>query len=389
MIDDSKVEVRIVDESKGKGLYAKEKITKDSVILEEDPLVSCQFSWNAAYGYKACDNCLRPLETALENAQRLTAGQVEEMPYPECCTTDKSKIVSCPDCGVEYCSEICQTEALNQHHRVLCLQTTERNVDIHPLLKLEETWKQMHYPPETSSVLLIVRLLARILQAPDRSAAIQQMLSFCHRSVNEDKDLAHKFLGSEFAQHISILHDLLVKAVPNEGIEQFLTLEGFQSLLALIGTNGQGVGTSAISQWVKNVTEMELPEMERKGIDKFIDWLYDQMEENVGQFLNNEGVALYTLQSACNHSCIPNAEPSFLHNNHRLSLIAVRDILEGEEILISYLDECTLTRSRHSRQKELTKNYLFQCKCPKCSEQAGDPDVTSDEDQNMSDEMSD
>nr|CAH7721280.1 unnamed protein product [Callosobruchus chinensis] len=380
------VEIRITDKSKGKGLYAKKHITKGTVILEEDPLVSCQFSWNAAYQYKACDHCLRPLETAQENVTRL-AGQFVELPYPECCTTDKSKIVSCPNCGVDYCSDECQSEALNQYHKVLCLQTTERNC-MHPLEKLNETWKQIHYPPETNSIMLIVRLLARILQAPDTSSAIQQTLGFCHRSVNEDADLAHKFLGEKFAGQISILHQMLVQAIPKEGIEQFLTMEGFQSLLALIGTNGQGVGTSAISQWVKNVTELNMSEENRDKMDEFIEKLYDQLDENSGSFLNNEGVALYTLQSACNHSCMPNAEPSFIHNNHRLSLIAVRDIEEGEEIVISYLDECTLDRSRHSRQKELMKNYLFECRCSKCLDQGDEPDITSDEDEEMSEETS-
>lgn len=53
--------------------------------------------------------------------------------------------------------------------------------------------------------------------------------------------------------------------------------------------------------------------------------------------------------------------------------------IPGEEICISYLDDCLLSRSRHSRQKELRDNYLFNCTCQKCEEQKGDPDVTSDE----------
>lgn len=125
-------------------------------------------------------------------------------------------------------------------------------------------------------------------------------------------------------------------------------------------------------------------------MDQFIDSLYDQLEEQSGSFLDNEGVALYSLQSACNHSCAPNAQPQFIHNNHRLSLTALRDIEEGEEIFISYLDDCMLDRSRHSRRKELMKNYLFLCSCPKCEEQAQDPDITSeDDDDNEDEDMSD
>lgn len=135
-----------------------------------------------------------------------------------------------------------------------------------------------------------------------------------------------------------------------------------------------------MSQWVNKTSELSLTDEERSSLDKFIDNLYEEIDKNSGTFLNNEGVGLYTLQSACNHSCTPNAEPSFLHNNHRLSLVALKDIQEGEEILISYLDECMLERSRHTRRKELMTNYLFVCDCPKCQEQADDPDCTSEED---------
>ncbi|CAG9859514.1 unnamed protein product [Phyllotreta striolata] len=376
-------EIRTTDSQKGKGLFAKCNIPKGSVIFEEDPLVSCQFSWNAAYGYLACDHCLRPLETAQENASRLT-GQSVELPYSECCATDKSKMTKCSDCPALYCSDQCKFEALESYHSIICVHSEDPNSQ-HPLVKLNETWKQIHFPPETNSIMLIVRLLARILKSPNKEAAVAQTLQFCHRTVNEDADLAHKLLGEKFAGQITLLHNLLVAALPHEGIERFLTYEGFLSLLALIGTNGQGVGTSAIGEWIKHVEKLPLPDDEKKAFDVFLDQLYDQMDEHVGEFLNNEGVALYSLQSACNHSCSPNAEPQFPYN-HRVSLTATRDIEEGEEICISYLDECFLERSRHSRRKELMRNYLFVCRCSKCESEADQEDVTSEEDDQCEDD---
>lgn len=53
------VEIRHIDPSKGNGLFAKRQIKSGETIFEENPLVSAQFSWNAAYGYNACDHCLR------------------------------------------------------------------------------------------------------------------------------------------------------------------------------------------------------------------------------------------------------------------------------------------------------------------------------------------
>lgn len=101
----------------------------------------------------------------------------------------------------------------------------------------------------------------------------------------------------------------------------------------------------------------------------------------VGSFLNNEGSGLYILQSAVNHSCVPNAIVEFPYSNNTLVLRAIRDIQVEEEICTSYLEECELERSRYSRQKALSSLYLFVCRCDKCQSQTNDPDVTSDEEE--------
>lgn len=54
-----------------------------------------------------------------------------------------------------------------------------------------------------------------------------------------------------------------------------------------------------------------------------------------------------------NHSCRPNAEISYKSNNNVLTIVALEEIKPNQEVLISYLDECELGRSRHSRQKAL------------------------------------
>lgn len=83
-----------------------------------------------------------------------------------------------------------------------------------------------------------------------------------------------------------------------------------------------------------------------------------------GEFLNNEGSGLYLIQSKINHSCVPNAESTFPYSNDIVVLKAIKPIQPGEEICISYIDECQLDRSRHSRQKvyifeKYRKNYML------------------------------
>lgn len=112
---------------------------------------------------------------------------------------------------------------------------------------------------------------------------------------------------------------------------QFKNLDVFKRLFALIGENGQGIGTSSFADWVHNVSKLDLPTDEKLAADELIDSCYAQLEEVTGlQFLNNEGSALYSIESKANHSCIPNAQATFPHSNHNLHLVATRDIQCGK-----------------------------------------------------------
>ncbi|XP_068216143.1 histone-lysine N-trimethyltransferase SMYD5 isoform X1 [Palaemon carinicauda] len=415
--DESGIEVRIIGEPVGKGLFATRNFKSGETIFEERPLVSCQFLWNAAYGYLACDYCMRPLETAEENASRLAQNPQLALPYPECCDTKKDSIVECPHCDASYCSRECRVSAWTQYHDTLCLRSFTPD-PTHPLVMLQEAWKwwglqpeschlnestvskkrrrttdveygQMHYPPETACIMLLARIIATVRQATDKEGAIALFMQFCHRTVNEEEEIAHKLLGAEFNDQLETLRSIMEKALWAPEVQHWLTPEGFRSLVALVGTNGQGIGTSPLSRWVRNCDVVEVGTPEREKLDCLIDNIYEQLEKEAGGFLNNEGSGLYPLQSSCNHSCDPNAMPTFPYNNFHLVMIAVKDISAGEEICVSYLDECNLDRSRHSRNIILRENYLFTCRCRKCLEQADDPDVTSEEEMDEGDDEED
>jgi len=147
------------------------------------------------------------------------------------------------------------------------------------------------------------------------------------------------------------------------------------------------VGTSAFATYVERLETLELPVDEKKATLDHVDQIYELIDSVVGHFLDNEGVALYPIQSWVNHSCVPNCEVKFPTKTHVLGLIATRDIEVGEEIEISYLDLADMQRSRYSRNKYLKEHYLFECKCPKCMEQIDDEEITTDEeDEDMSGE---
>uniref|UniRef100_A0AAR2IME9 Protein-lysine N-trimethyltransferase SMYD5 n=1 Tax=Pygocentrus nattereri TaxID=42514 RepID=A0AAR2IME9_PYGNA len=353
----------------GKGLFAKKLFKKGDTIFIEQPLVCAQFLWNALYKYRACDYCLRALETAEENARRLCGLPGLSLPYPELCKVRPELHQACPHCQVMYCSSECKRAAWEQYHRVLCLGPSREDPD-HPINKLQDAWR---------------------LEMTDHfhTGAIT-FLSFLY-FFN-----AFHFLSPQ--GQLALLRNLLTTALYDDYLSQWFTPEGFRSLFALVGTNGQGIGTSSLSQWVHACDALELPHQQREQLDAFIDQLYKDIDKETGDFLNCEGSGLYLLQSSCNHSCVPNAEASFPDNNFLLHLSALSDIRPGEEICISYLDCCQRDRSRHSRHKILRENYLFVCSCQKCMSQMDDADVTSeDEDEgegetegdDMEDEMTD
>uniref|UniRef100_A0A1E1WRE0 Protein-lysine N-trimethyltransferase SMYD5 n=1 Tax=Pectinophora gossypiella TaxID=13191 RepID=A0A1E1WRE0_PECGO len=379
-------EIRTSNSKKGKAMFSTKKFDLGDVILEEDPLISCQFAWNQAYRYLACDHCMRPLETPEQNVRRLSNKPDIVLPYSDSFEINLDTITNCGQCGVLYCSEACRQLAFVKYHNILCYHTSDAQ---HPITILLEAWKQMHYPPETTSIMLLVRILAYIHQSPDPPAAVAQIKQFCHRTVNEDAELVHKLLGEQFRSQLDTLRELTTNVINVDTVQEFLTPEGFCTLMALVGTNGQGIGTSPLAMWVNAVTDLTMSDDERQQLDLFIDKLYQYVEEESGTFLNTEGSGLFALQSACNHSCLPNAEATFPFGNHRVQLKAIRPIMAEEEICISYLDECALQRSRHSRQKELAQNYLFVCWCERCMSQAGQPDCTSEEEMSEEEDADD
>ena len=84
---ESGVIVQVISEEKGRGLIATRDFVKGETLFREKPMVSCQFSWNAEYGYRCCHNCMEPLETAQENVIRLSGNSNLLLPYTDSCTT--------------------------------------------------------------------------------------------------------------------------------------------------------------------------------------------------------------------------------------------------------------------------------------------------------------
>ncbi|CAF4640920.1 unnamed protein product, partial [Rotaria sp. Silwood2] len=116
----------------------------------------------------------------------------------------------------------------------------------------------------------------------------------------------------------------------------FLTSNGFRQLLALLGRNQQGIGTSSLAIWVKNCEALSISQQAvaaaaaSSDVSQFIDAIYTKIDDVSGEFIDCEGSGLFKLQSCLNHSCDANAEIQYQHNNSTLSVVATRLISNNE-----------------------------------------------------------
>ncbi|KAJ7672720.1 hypothetical protein B0H17DRAFT_1183338 [Mycena rosella] len=82
--------------------------------------------------------------------------------------------------------------------------------------------------------------------------------------------------------------------------------------------------------------------------------------------LTTFGHGIFPLASRLfNHSCLPNAAGKYVlspSDPPKMQVVALRDISEGEEICLPYLDPALL----QSRQQIFHLSYGFECRCPSC-----------------------
>ena len=74
---------------------------------------------------------------------------------------------------------------------------------------------------------------------------------------------------------------------------------------------------------------------------------------------------VFLKMSRFNHSCHPNGEMT-CHMNYTQEVRALRNIKQGEEVTICYINDESSLWSREERQAELKNVYNFDCNCEGC-----------------------
>ena len=107
----------------------------------------------------------------------------------------------------------------------------------------------------------------------------------------------------------------------------------------------------------------EEEEEEDIGGDEELAFRWGDLQFTTGIFTPYEGVGLFPLVAALNHSCSPNCTVTYLATN-QIVVLTTREIAQGEELTISYVDE---NSPGEARREELLQRYGFQCSCEVCS----------------------
>ncbi|KAF2488213.1 hypothetical protein BDY17DRAFT_307471 [Neohortaea acidophila] len=87
------------------------------------------------------------------------------------------------------------------------------------------------------------------------------------------------------------------------------------------------------------------------------------------------GRGVFANTSRLNHSCVPNAYACWNPTQQQMTVYAIRDILPGEELCVSYSDGDAQFAISIIRQEQLGWLYNFRCTCPACEDQTGASDA--------------
>ncbi|KAI9150914.1 SET and MYND domain-containing protein 5 [Blastocladiella emersonii ATCC 22665] len=400
------IQVQWISDHKERGVLAARDFAEGDVIFEEAPQVSAQYLYNSQF-FPACEYCQASLEAPVDMARRLAgtdeipalwgADELPGLPRLPCQH-------GCED--VVYCSETCRSRAWDEYHRILCVGVNPVGdaSDPRPVLhQIYDEWRSFHFPPETATIGLVVKMVAMMAATGDDD--LWRHYKADH--TNDALQVAAKFLDAQFADRIDTFLCLFQRQFAGH---VDVTRDLFLRLLTAVALNGQGVGTSAFEAYERTLRDMaeaaetnadaDSAAMVEAALDQ-VDVVRAMVDDFSAEFTHAEGTGLYRVHAMLNHACDANAQIEFLHNRSTLAVRATRPIRMGEEVTISYMhfhgddeeeadeeEEAGASSSSHhhghdhdhdeddgccdsevdvsQRRAALREYYLFECQCAKC-----------------------
>ncbi|KAF5376059.1 hypothetical protein D9615_007697 [Tricholomella constricta] len=319
----TKVQVKIFDKRKGKGLVATQDIAEGETIWKEDPFILAP-EWGL-YDLQASSAACGFCSTPLDRSSPLT------LPCPA------SSSSSQPHCPYRFCNRLCLSRSA-KHHPLLC---PSQNPGCAPLLKMikETQWMAFH---------ALAQCTSRVLLAGQRSPE------------EEDRDWKTMTGFAELG-----LEERFKYSFNQSGMSEPDRASWKKAHSAFIHAFRSPKSTADQKSLARILKKPLNPVIEKALFD------YDGFLRGLGRMsLNLEAHGgLYTLHSHLNHSCTPNV--SVRHNDRtslsRIAMIAKRSIIAGEELMVTYVNpELDVRR----RRRELQAWGFGECNCIRCLQEA-------------------
>ncbi|KAL7721137.1 SET domain-containing protein [Entamoeba marina] len=306
------VSVKQIGPEMGKGVFSTKCFNHSDIIMSEFPVISSPKILN--YN-NACSYCLRAIQQYKPNNK-----------FSPLFNKFAEKPTKCK-CGKVYCGEVCKS--LDDGHELLCGKDAEL--------------MDFCFKNNLSHPLCILKIFAIALTAKDIEKALFPFVIFHARPPvpvdNELIPIIEKIFGDKLNLFncyggwkfiYSVLYGVL-----KYNASTVLPLNAIQAQVLKEGT----------IKWDEGIINDEIA-----------------LKNEITCF-TVEGEGLYKFLNTLNHSCDPNCLLVNVDDTHSLTLIACKEIKEGDELTISYIDN---TVPKEKRRSALKKGYSFICQCPKC-----------------------
>lgn len=364
LIGSKEIEIKYINQLRGRGVFAKRDYMKSEMVYFESPLMSHRnveeksmdvaFKEACSYTMKSVmdiDALKRPFDYEMKAYfQKNNIGNPIFVPCPHCKDDDL--------CAERYVSENIQRKAWNEYHQILCVGINGAN---HPYKALVEKSKAI----QRTNPLFIIRMMAHMVQRAKNIAkedvnkvksksqiAIEAMEPYSMFITNQE-------IGPLDEETVEVLRTIL-------GTDQYndiVSLETYRNLNGAILRNAQALNPISDVHMMINATPRSKLETVLFSFNANMKTTDQFLADHYGQSLCISGTGLFLIANSTNHSCDPNLVATSATNNYMVTMIALKDIKQGEELTISYVNKDMDYTDRQAKLKEM---YLFDCKCDRC-----------------------
>lgn len=401
------------DEIKGKGLFSKKAFEVGDQVLAETAMCCTQFVDEFVRRVPCCGNCLVSLESPRAIASRVTKNKsfASELPFHE--TFRRRSVVYCKNadhgCSMVFCSYRCREAAMANFHTVCCRGTmTKEQVEAFDSF-LANPWQQggIDYSDTHFFALKFVatalsqsRLhnqslekgfkdIAQLIKAPLGKFNFSFLLADPEEQIPKDQQERAAYEWNRFLKYKDQPEsDPRIITATSDGLtKQSMLQEGYKLLSVILGMSREEEFFFPLQQWSELLGAVLLNGQERSPNSPYVEFT-DCMAKNsqsdaavkewtrraVASGYNlskcassSKGQGIYRIGCLFNHSCNPNLQIQYpAENDETLVALCVREIKEGDELCISYINE---NLPFTERQQQLFEHYLFVCQCEKCEKE--------------------